>query len=638
MCGIYGSFDLSGKESISSLRDAMGLAIAHRGPDQNGCHVEPGFFMGINRLAIVDLLHGDQPMANEDGRLKIVYNGEIYNHDDIRRILLSRGHVFKSECDTETVLHAFEEYGPECIKKFNGMFAFAIWNTVSKKLFLARDRLGVKPLYLACFTDGMAFASEAKSLLHIMRCPTKPNWTSIYRYFSFGYVPSPESPFEGITKLPPGHYAWSDGKCIETVRYWQPSYGSDNAAVSKDEVSKKVLNLMERAVEMELMSDVPIGVFLSGGLDSSAVALLAKAGSRRDIHSFALKFEESTHDESYDARLVANHLGLEHHEFPFSSECLVDSLFEVANSLDEPFADSTVLPLLSLSHFTREHVKVVLTGWGGDEIFAGYPTYRAHKLSRIYRKLPRLFSTSAIPALTRLLPVSDRYMSLEFKAKKFVAGVEMSPEMQHLLWMGYFDDEAKGRLFRKNILDDVMGETYGAVKKLLGSFAENDLISRMMHLDVLYFLEGNGLFQADRMTMAASVEARVPLLNVDLLEYTNSLPSEIKMPRGSTKFLLKRILKGRLPERILRKPKKGFGPPLAAWTRGPLSGIIRNVFSTDRVNERGIFEPDFVGRLMSEHFGRKADHGRCLWSLLGFQLWYDKFIMGKSLNEYSAFN
>lgn len=625
MCGVFGITSPNGAEISPDLINQMSNSIQYRGPDNSNHYSEPGLAIGNNRLAIVDIDSGNQPIFNEDRSLVIVYNGEIYNHRKLRDELIGKGHRFKTQSDTETVLHAFEEYGPDCVNRFNGMFAFAVWNTRNKSLFLARDRLGIKPLYITFLNSGLAFASEAKALLHLVPGDAKPDWSSIYSFFSFGYVPSPASPFAGIQKFPPGHYGWVKNGKLESTRYWSPEIGLGEE-ISMEAAQEKLLALIEQSVNLELMSDVPVGVFLSGGLDSSAVALFAKNKSRSKVKSFSLKFEETTHDESADARMVAEHLGLEHHECLLTKDLLRDALLKVTQSLDEPFGDSTVLPLLVLSEFARKHVKVVLTGWGGDEIFAGYPTYKAHLLSKWYRKLPKFFSSQMIPYFVNSLPVSDKYMSFEFKAKRFIKGMDLPPELQHFLWMEYFGEQQKKSLFTKNILDQAQEDSLLPVRELLPQLPEKDIVSRVLHLDSLFFLEGNGLFQADRMTMAASLEARVPLLNNDLVDYVNALPIHIKMQNGSPKELFRKALKPYLPGPIIKKPKKGFGPPSSAWTRGLFADEFDRLFTREKIEAEGIFNYCEIERMVQEHQGRKADHGRNLWALLSFQLWHNRFI------------
>ena len=625
MCGIYGILKPGNDEISTSIINLIGDAIHHRGPDHKGIHSEPGLALGNNRLSIVDVSGGNQPIFNEDGTLIIVYNGEIYNHVKIRNELEIKGHVFKTNSDTETVLHAFEEYGPECLGQFNGIFSFAIWNTRERSLFLARDPLGVKPLYFSYIEEGLAFASEAKALLGVLPGGARPNWTALFQFFSYGYVPGPESPFNGIRKFPAGHFAWVRNSKLEMNRYWKPELGMGKP-VSMEKACDEVSRLLERSVGMELMGDVPVGVFLSGGLDSSAIAYYAQKCSSRKIKSFSLRFEESTHDESTDARLVAENLGLDHHELLFTRELLQQALDKTTEVLDEPFGDSTVLPLLALSDFAREHVKVVLTGWGGDEIFAGYPTYRAHQFSTLYRKLPKILTKTLIPAIVNRLPVSDKYFSFEFKAKRFIRGMDISSELQHFIWMEYLGESEIRKLFRKEIIEQVQGDTLSPARQILEELSEPDLVSRIMHLDTLFFLEGNGLFEVDRMTMAASIEARVPMLNIDLLSYVNSLETKVKMPGGRLKDLLKKILSPHLPDRILNKPKKGFAPPSSIWLRGILSKKFDSVLSREKVESLGIFNYSEIKDMLQKHRDHKADFGRPLWALLSFQLWYDKFI------------
>jgi asparagine synthase (glutamine-hydrolysing) len=637
MCGIFGIVSPYLDEINPELIARIKQSIHHRGPDHSDHHIEPGLVIGSNRLAIVDLEAGNQPIYNNDRSLVIAYNGEIYNHLELRSELIAKGHVFYSRSDTETVLHAFEEYGSACVKRLNGMFAFAIWNSRDKSLFLARDRLGIKPLYISRLDSGLVFASEAKAILPLFPSNPQPDWSVLNQFFSYGYIPSPASAYAGINKLSPSHYAWFRNGEFDSTRYWSPEYGLGESKTLEEDCGK-LLSLIDQSVNLELMGDVPVGVFLSGGLDSSAVALFAKKNSKSNVKSFSLKFEETTHDESADARLVSDHLKLEHHECLLTTELLLEALPKVVRNLDEPFGDSTVLPLFVLSEFARKNVKVVLTGWGGDEIFAGYPTYKAHIISKWFRKLPKLLSSNLIPSLVELLPISDKYMSFEFKAKRFIRGMDVSPELQHFLWMEYLNDQQKRRLFTRETFDQIQGDTLLPVREVLPHLLEKDIISRVMHLDSLFFLEGNGLFQADRMTMAASLEARVPLLNNNLTDFVNSLPVAIKMQGRKPKELLRKVLQPYFPNRILNKPKKGFGPPSSAWVRGVFSQTIDQLFSREKVNDEKIFNYEEIRKLINEHKNKKMDHGRNLWALFSFQLWYDNFISGSSFHKHSGPN
>jgi asparagine synthase (glutamine-hydrolysing) len=634
MCGIFGIVRGSGGPVDRERLEVMTRRLDHRGPDYRGVFREPGIGLGSTRLAIVDTDGGNQPIFGTDDNHVIVYNGEVYNHAEIRRDLEAKGYSFRTHSDTDTVLKAFEEFGPDCVTRFNGMFAFAIWDRKAKKLFLARDRMGIKPLYICPLEDGFAFASEAKALLPLVPGGARPDWTAVHQFFTFGYVAPLDSPFAGIEKFPAGHTALIETEKRverpEPERFWKAEFGNGDET-AMDTTVAALDDLLEEAVALELMSDVPLGIFLSGGLDSSAVAYYAAKRLGKDLTSFSLRFEEKTHDESADARSVADHLGLDHKELTLTPETARQSLGRVVEALDEPFGDSTPLPLLMLSEFARDHVKTVLTGWGGDEAFAGYPTLKAHSTAQYYRRLPKFLSHGLIPAVVNRLPVSDRYLSFEFKAKRFVRGIELPPELQHFMWMGYFDDAAKTRLFQPRIREQMTGPALAPVEAVVGGLSETDLISRIMHLDAGFFLQGNGLFQADRMSMAASLEARVPLLNNNLIDFTMKLPRRTLMPGGEPKGLLKRVLAPHLPDTIIRKPKKGFGPPSSIWVRGLFAGLFDEVFSEDRVQEAGIFNHGEIHRLIGEHRTRRADHGRDLWALLSFQLWHDRHIHGVSM-------
>ncbi len=629
MCGIFGIVRHDGREIPTDTIDRMAGILRHRGPDHTGIHRESHCALGNNRLAIIDLDSGNQPIHNEDGRLLIVFNGEIYNYRALRGVLENAGHRFATRSDTEVILHAFEEYGPGCIDHLNGMFAFAIWNVETRELFVARDRLGIKPIYMIQ-TDGMfAFASEPKALIDLLPHAPRPDWTAISRYFSFGYFPLEDCAFEGIEKFPAGHFGWIRNGQLDRTRFWAPSYGGGED-IPFEEACRRTEALAEEVVRKELESDVPVGVFLSGGLDSSLVALYTQKLSGDKISSFSLGFEESSHDETAEAQLIADHLGLRHHPYRMNRDMLRDSLFQVADCMDEPFGDSTVLPLHILSRLTRNEVKVTLTGWGGDELFAGYPTYRAHRLAETYRRLPSFLTRSLIPALVDRLPVSDKYMSFEFKAKRFIRGMELSPEEQHFMWMGYYGDDGKRRLFSAGILKEIHS---GTLDPLIGAFEtlpESDLVDRVMHLDAMTFMEGNGLFQADRMSMAASLEARVPLLNNDMVDFVSALPISIKMRGGTLKAVLKHVLGPQLPPSILKLRKKGFGPPSAIWLREVFGDVLDQVFEKNRVDELGIFNHGEIQTLIEEHRLRRADHGRILWLILSFQLWFNRFILNES--------
>ncbi|OGV35662.1 MAG: asparagine synthase (glutamine-hydrolyzing) [Lentisphaerae bacterium GWF2_45_14] len=631
MCGIYGTIDWTAPsqwppEKAKGMRDA----IRQRGPDHNGEFVEPGIYLGMNRLAIIDIARGNQPIFNENRELLIVYNGELYNHDELQRELSKRGHKFETHCDTEAILHAFEEYGPGCLNKFNGMFAFVIYNRKTRALFAARDRLGIKPFYYMRQGNNFSFASEAKALLPLLD-KISPDWNAVNRYFSLGYFPSPDSPFAGIAKLKPGTYLEISPSRFEEHSYWRPEFGS-NKNIGFEEAVETTKKILYSCIEKEMMSEVPLGLFLSGGLDSSAIAAYSKKITPGKLHSFGVSFQQKTHDESEDSRTVARHLGIEHHEVDFLDSDIRENLYKCAMTLDEPFGDSTVLPLMKLSKAARELFTVVLTGWGGDEIFAGYPTYSAHKLGGIYRHLPNWLGHRVIPYFVNRLPASDKYMSFDFKLKRFVRGINLSPELQHFAWMGYFEQMQLDSLFSDNTKKAMTEELDPHLQKDIDQLTEKNIVDRILHLDNIYFLEGNGLFQADRITMANSLEARVPLLNNDLYDFVSQLPARLKMHDGRLKDILRQAMLPELPHNILYKPKKGFGPPSSAWLKGTAKELFLLVFEEKKIREMNIFRWETIKKLIDEHLRSKADHGRCLWSLLSFQLWYERFILNDDIS------
>lgn len=633
MCGIFGYLSTSLLNVNDSILNGVLHSQSHRGPDSQGVYSDQYAYIGMNRLAIIDLQSGAQPIFNEDKSKFIVYNGELYNYRSLRKELSSLGHIFTTKTDTEVVLHAYEEYGSACLAKFNGMFAFSIYDINTRELFIARDRLGIKPLYYSQRQDIFAFASEASTLTDLMP-EVAPDWDGISKYLHFGYVPFSHSPFAGILKLPPGSFAFLNDGELSIEQYWEPEYEPCEEGISFAEACDNVDKLLEECMQAESMSDVPLGLFLSGGLDSAAVGYYMNRTSPRKVRSFGIEFAEATHDESKDSQLLAQHLNIEHTNVFFGPEQLKKSFIDVFNHIDEPFADATTLPLYHLAKETRKDLKVVLTGWGGDELFAGYPTLSAHKYSAYLRKLPSFVLQDILPWMVKKIPPSDSYMGLEFKAKRFIRGVELSPELQHFAWMGYFDMENTSSLFVPEISQKIHENSKEHIQGFIdSSLNESCAYSRIMHLDNRFFLPGNGLFQADRMSMATSLEARVPLLNSKLYDYVNKLPMKIKMHYGKPKELLRSVLRPHLPERIINKPKKGFGPPVANWTKRELRGVFERLFSSKQINQSGIFVADKIKKLYDDHVSCKADNGRELWALLSFQLWYERHINKKRIEE-----
>ncbi|MFW6122829.1 MAG: asparagine synthase (glutamine-hydrolyzing) [Thermodesulfobacteriota bacterium] len=626
MCGFCGVLNFNGKAPVSQeTLAAMTGTLQHRGPDDVGFWVSGPVGLGHRRLSIIDLKTGHQPLSNEDGSIWIVYNGELYNYQAIRAHLEQAGHRFATSSDTEVIVHAYEEYGTDCFQVMNGMFAFALWDANRQRLLLARDRVGIKPLYYAQLPWGLVFGSEVKALLAHPKVERRLDTAALNLYLSLEYVPSPYSIFAGINKLPPGHFLVVEGSESHLERYWdlELADGAPSAAGNLTDSVAEVRRLLHDAVEMELVADVPVGVLLSGGIDSSAVAAMMVQASTRPVPSFSVAFDDPSFDESAHARLVARHLGTEHHEFPLSANTALETLPEITAGLDEPLGDSSIIPTYCLSRFTREHVKVALGGDGGDELFGGYSTLQAHRLADYYQRLaPAWLRRLVEPWVLEKLPVSFDNLSFDFKLRRFLRDYSLPPVVRHHRWLGSFTAEEKAGLLAP--LGAPGGE---AVTDLVEYHARQartqDPLNQVLYCDLKLYLEGDILVKVDRASMAHSLEVRVPLLNQLLVEYAAHLPHSFKLRGLTTKFLLRQALKGLLPDSILQRPKKGFNVPVAKWFAGPLKPLLEEVLSPRRLKQQGLFRPDYVAAIIQEHQGRRRDHRKLLWTLLAFQLWYN---------------
>jgi asparagine synthase (glutamine-hydrolysing) len=607
---------------------AMTATLRHRGPDDLGHYLAGPVGLGHRRLSIIDLATGHQPLSNEDESIWIVYNGELYNYPEMRAHLEKAGHRFATRSDTEVVVHAYEEYGVQCLKAMNGMFAFALWDGPRRRLLLARDRVGIKPLYYARLPHCLLFGSEIKALLAHPHLERRLDLTALNLYLSLEYVPTPYSIFAGVKKLPPGHFLVMEGSDIRVERYWDLhlDHSEPRDRRSLNDCIAEVRQLLHDAVAMELIADVPVGVLLSGGIDSSAVAAMMTKASSLPVPSFSVAFDDPSFDESAHARLVARHLGTEHHEFHLSADTALDTLPEITAGLDEPLGDSSIIPTYCLSRFTKQHVKVALGGDGGDELFGGYSTLQAHRLADYYQRLtPAWLRRLVEPWVLEKLPVSFDNLSLDFKLRRFLRDYELSPVVRHHRWLGSFTSEEKARLFTPAAADFREG-----VEDMVEGHARRsrtlDPLNQVLYCDLKLYLEGDILVKVDRASMANSLEVRVPLLNRLLVEYAASLPHAFKLRGLTTKFLLRRALEGFLPESILWRGKKGFNVPVARWFAGPLKPLLEDVLSPERLRRQGLFQPDYLDTLMKEHQARRRDHRKLLWTMLAFQLWYENWM------------
>jgi len=627
MCGIAGV--VSPRPVREELLRAMTDTLAHRGPDAagtwlggaNGLHCG----LGHRRLSIVDLSESaNQPMVS--GELAVSFNGEIYNHRSLRAELTDHGHVFTTQSDTEVLLHGYRQWGPALLPRLNGMFAFALWDGRSGRLLLARDRFGQKPLHWRLHGDTLAFASEPKALLAMPDCPRRFDPRALALYLAWEYVPAPWCIYEGVHKLPAGHLlAWGGGE-PEIRPWWSISFPKPQP---EDEPTreKRVIELLKASVERRLMSDVPLGVFLSGGIDSSAiVALLTEMKPAREIATFSVGFAERSFDETTHARRVARLFGTDHHEEVLSPDAMLGIQPEIFARLDEPYADASIIPTYLLSRFTRGHVTVALGGDGGDELFAGYAPFLAHLCAEYYETLvPRGVHERYIHPFVNRLPVRTGNMSLDFRLKHFMRGVYHPAPVRNQLWLGSFAPKALPGLLTPQTLAALGSfDPYAPMQAPAPRFRDG-LDEIAWHYQRLY-LADDILFKIDRASMMVSLEARSPFLDVTFAEYANSLPSRLKLHRTVRKYVLKRALAGRLPRDILHRPKKGFGIPLAKWFKGPLLPELRRTLAPERLRAEGTFNVDAVTTLIADHAAGRKDNRKPLWTLYVWHKWRENYL------------
>ncbi len=624
MCGIAGFVNSGGRPADRDVIEAMTAELAYRGPDGVGLHVVGPVALGHRRLAIIDVAGGAQPLSNEDGSIWVTYNGELYNELDIRPKLEARGHRYKTQSDTETLVHLYEESGVDFVKQLNGMFALGIWDEPRGRLILARDRMGQKPLYYAELADGgLVFGSQPKALLKHPRVARALDPHSLSRYLFYEYVPAPYSIWQGVRKLPRGHVlVWERG-ALSVSRYWEsPASAPESESPPFEQAAQRFWGSFREAVGRHRRSDVPLGVFLSGGVDSSSVAAaLCEIEPAANIHTFSIGFEDPSFDESRHASAVARFLGTRHHERTFSVDQVYELLPEVAGWLDEPFGDASILPTHLLSRFARESVTVALGGDGADELMAGYPTFEAERAAGLYRGLPRP-ARALVEAVAQRLPVDHRNFSFDFKLKQFLRGAQEPLALAHQRWMGSFSGPELSRLLVQHDFD-VEAEHLALAAALAPG---GDPLQRSLALYQETYLPEDILTKVDRASMARGLEVRAPFLDAALVDEILRLPSSYKYGKGKTKRLLKAAVSGRLPASILKRPKKGFGIPVARWLRGPLAPLLDRLLDRGRLQRQGLFQPDEVARRIQEHQTGARDHRKPLWTLLMFQLWHEQWL------------
>ena len=633
MCGILGfltskATDVPDHEVLRTMRDSL----VHRGPDDSGEFIRPVddrgpfVFLGHRRLSIIDLSGGHQPLSNENETVWAIFNGEIYNFRELRSGLEARGHKFKTNSDTEVIVHSYEEYGEECFKRFNGMFAIGIWDESQKRLVLARDRLGKKPLYYSLINGTFIFASELKAILGYPYFPRKVDPLSLMKYLFFEYIPSPHTIFKDAKKLPPASYLIWEGRKTEVQEYWSPfCIEQTEKDLPEAEVELRMVDLLRNSVKRRLISDVPLGVFLSGGIDSSTITAFAQKEVPGKIETFSIGFEDPSFDESKYARLVSKYLGTEHHEQTMIPSDLLNLVPNLPDILDEPMADASILPTYLLSKFTREHVTVALGGDGGDELFAGYPTYLAHKFARRYEMF-RGNLHPLIAFLVNLLPVSDNNISFDFKVKKFLSGIGYPDGIRNFVWLGSFSFPELRKILSPGL--DVPFDPIRIAEEIQSyerGFPLKDETTLLQYLDLKLYLQDDILVKVDRASMACSLEVRAPFLDHEFVEFVMNLPSSLKLRRFTAKYLLKKVMKDFLPKEVIHRKKKGFGVPIAKWVKGPLRELFGDLLSFNRIKTEGFLNPSYVNSLLQNHLVNKKDNRKQLWTLLVWELWVNRY-------------
>jgi asparagine synthase (glutamine-hydrolysing) len=630
MCGITGWANLDSRmpppDGGEDLLRLMCDRMIHRGPDSEGYLLDDGIALGMRRLAIIDLLTGEQPTFNEDHSVAVILNGEIYNYRELRADLETRSHTFRSASDTEILPHLYEEYGREMVQHLNGMFAFALWDDKRRRLFIARDRFGEKPLYWGVFDRTLLFASEPKVLLAHPAVRPNLNLNALRQYLSFDYVPAPLSIYEGISKLPAAHTLTLEDGQIKVERYWRLSYKTREPVPSVKEAAEELRQLLADSVRMRLVSDVPLGVLLSGGIDSSMVAALAVQAASETVKTFSISFAESSFDESPYARAVAKFLGTDHHEERFSASLAANLVGDIGAWMDEPISDPSVVPTYLLSRFTRKHVTVALGGDGGDEIFAGYPMYFGHRMARAFLSVPRVMRKGLIEPMVNLLPVKTKNLSFDYRAKRFITASHYDEVARHHVWFGSFTPDDQDVLLSDEVKRASDGDIYRDARRIFAECDSSDLTECMQSLDTQLYLAEDILTKVDRASMAVSLEVRAPYLDPRLAEFAASLPSRYKLHGYTSKYILKRAAKGLVPPFVWRRGKKGFGVPFAQWLKAELRPMARDLLSAERLRRGGLFNPEYVARLQDEHERGVANHRKLLWTLLSFELWRESFV------------
>jgi asparagine synthase (glutamine-hydrolysing) len=627
MCGIVGIVERDLTRPVAEADLArMVQMLHHRGPDEEGSITLPGVGLGMRRLAIVDLAGGQQPILNETGDIKIVANGEIYNFRELQRELEAQGHRFHSRnSDIEVLVHAYEQWGEDFLVRLRGMFALAIWDGRTRTLIAARDRAGEKPLYWTQTPQGLLLASEVKALLVRPEVSRELDPIALDQFLTYEYILAPRTLLRGVHKLPPAHLLRYRGGEVTVQRYWDAA-DVELRQWRDDEAAGALRGALQTAVDRQLMADVPLGAFLSGGIDSSSIVALMSRSMSMPVNTFSIGFTDGTYNELPYAREVAALFKSNHREKQASPD-LGDMFERLVVHLDEPFADVSMFPTFTVSELAREHVKCVLSGDGGDELFGGYDAYQAQALAA---KLGWM-GDALIPALAGVaaaLPPTEKKKGLVNKVKRFSAGAATAPsDLGHYRWMVYLGARDKARLYQSGLRDALTStDVYAPVRDALGRFSQDDLLNRQLYADLSLYLADDILVKVDRMSMATSLETRAPFLDGDLMELAFSMPGHLKIRNGERKWILKQAMKDVLPDTILNRKKEGFSIPMKNWLRKELQPLMRDLLSRDRIARRGLFDPDAVEKLIDDHVNGKENHAHTLFPLMVFERWASEYL------------
>jgi asparagine synthase (glutamine-hydrolysing) len=626
MCGIAGVLEFREGQSVAGhLLEAMGKMIHHRGPDQGATFQAGPIGLVARRLKIIDLSPaGSQPIPNEDGSIQLVYNGEIFNHEALRRELEVLGHTFRGRCDAEVVVHAYEAWGPRCVERFRGFFAYALWDATIRQLVLARDRIGIKPLYYVERPDRFLFGSEIKAILEHPDVPREVDVQSLYHYLGYEFVPGPATMFRGIRKLPPGSILVVRDGQAELQHYWELHFS--DTPLDQATLERRIRDGVRDAVHAWMMSDVPEGLFLSGGLDSTAVLAFAREATSGPLPTFTLGYDDPSFSEWEYAREAARYYGTEHREIkvaPLTPAVIEETVWH----LDEPMTDLSAVPLFLLCREARRDVTVCLSGEGGDEVFIGYDRFIASKAERLYRLLPGWLRRGVIEPLVMRLPDQEQKKGAQVVLRRFIEGARLDPDGGHMRWQ-YFGSPARDReIFGPAVMRAVDRDRFAPIRRALERCDSSRRLDREVFVDTRFTMPDSVLMKVDKMSMAHSLEVRVPLLDHHLVELAATIPPSLKFPGFRTRAIYRRALRGVLPPRILTRGKQGYSLPLKQWLRHELKEYtIRLLNGSEAI--RAYFDRDGVNWMIAEHLARRANHNHTLWALINVALWHRRFIEG----------